>query len=615
MTLLPDTRSRLWAMLGNTPRLLGLVWEAAPRWVVANAIATLGDAIVPVARLYIMKLIVDRVLLMLSQERTSLVPLLGLVSLGFGLTVLRQIFQQTNTYVSRILNDEFALHANGKLLKQAIRLDLAHYESPKFYDTLNRAQKDGSQYPLRALQNINHLLGQTTKLFGLMMLLLRFNPIVLLLLLVTSLPGFWIGVRYSQRRFWMTRRQTPSRRLSEYLKQILIGQSYVKEVRQFSLGSYLWQQWHDIRTEFNRESHLLAKQQSLARLAISSLANLGFYGAYVLVLWQALQGAITIGDLTLYAGAFQQAQGTIRGLLQNIANLYEDNLYVSQYFEFLALEPKIVSDPIAKPFPRPMRKGLVCRNVTFTYPGATEPTLHQIDLTVRPGECVALVGTNGSGKTTLLKLIARFYDLDTGTISIDGIPLPAFDLSDLRQNIGVLFQDFARYALSAADNIGFGYLPERGNRDRLTSAAAAAGADRLLDSLAGGYDTILGKMFAGGVELSGGQWQKIGLARAFMSTAQVLMLDEPTAAVDAIAEHELFQRFRQLTRGKMTFLVSHRFSTVKMADRIVVLERGRITEMGCHDELMALNGTYAGMFRVQAENYQMERSTTTSQPH
>ena len=309
------------------------------------------------------------------------------------------------------------------------------------------------------------------------------------------------------------------------------------------------------------------------------------------------------GDLTLYAGAFQQAQGLIESILLSLATLYEYNLYVSQYFELLDIAPQVVSPRRPQPFPKPMQQGLRFQDVYFTYPGSEHPTLKGINLTVAPGECIALVGLNGSGKTTLLKLLTRLYDIDQGQIMIDGVPLQQFSLGSLRSQIGILFQDFARYALNVQDNIGFGNLPRRQELDLVTQAAKGAGATAVIDGLDDGYQTILGKMFSGGVDLSGGQWQKIGLARAFMSDAQILILDEPTAAVDAIAEHDLFQRFRQLTQGKMTFLVSHRFSTVRMADRIVVLEQGKITEVGTHAELMAHPGRYAEMFDLQAESY------------
>lgn len=592
------------SLLGNTPRLIHLVWDAAPGWLLLRIAITLGSALVPVVQLYISKLVVDQVVLILASDAPGFTPsLIMLVGVGFGLLLVQEVLSQLNRLVNRILNDQFLLHANVQLLQQAMRLDLAHYESSEFHDVLNRAQQSGSNYPVRVVELLARILGSGTRLAGLLTLLLRFSPSVMLLLLLSVLPTLWVGIRYSQRRFWMSRRQTPSRRLADYFYEVLTDPKYVKEVRLFNLGHHMVEQYRTIRQEFNQESRRLAQRQSLAQLSIELLGGVGFYGAYGLVLWQTIRGLVTLGDLTLYAGAFQQAQSLIESLLVSLATLYEYNLYVSQYFELLDIAPEVTSPPQPHPFPQPMTRGLQLRDVYFTYPGSEQPTLKGINLTVAPGECIALVGLNGSGKTTLLKLFTRLYDIDRGAIEIDDIPLQQFSLGDLRSQIGVLFQDFARYALDVQDNIGFGNLPQRDDMEQVTQAADGAGAVPVIEQLEEGYQTILGKMFAGGVDLSGGQWQKIGLARAFMSDAQILILDEPTAAVDAIAEHDLFQRFRHLTQGKMTFLVSHRFSTVRMADRIVVLEQGKITEVGTHDQLMAQPGRYAEMFELQAESY------------
>lgn len=588
------------------PRLIRLVWQASPVALMMNLALTLSSSLIPATQIYISKLIVDRVVALVGEGAAIaliLQSLTPLVVAGFGFLLLQAVLDQLGSYTTQIMSDRFLLFANTQLLQQATRLDLAHYESAEFHDLMERAQQSGSNYPMRVMQLLLQLLGQITRLLGLLALLLRFNPLVFVLLLLSALPTFWVSVRFSNRRFWMTRRQTPSRRLADYFGKILTEPTFVKEVRLFNLGSHLAGQYHDIREEFNQESKLLARRQGFAQVSLAIISAVGFYGAYALVLWQTVRGFVTIGDLTLYAGTFQQAQAATTGILNTTATLYEFNLYVSQYFEFLDLTPQVISPRQPKSFPEPIREGLVLQDVWFTYPGSNQPTLKRISLTVGPQECVALVGLNGSGKTTLLKLLTRLYDIDRGLIAIDDISLSAFNLKDLRRNIGVLFQDFARYALSAKDNIGFGNLPEREDDEQVIQAATDAGATAVIDGLDRGYETVLGKMFEGGVDLSGGQWQKIGLSRAFMSQAQILILDEPTAAVDAIAEHDLFERFRQLTQGKMTFLVSHRFSTVRMADRIVVLENGEIIETGTHEQLIANQGRYEEMFRLQAESY------------
>ncbi|KPQ35539.1 MAG: ATP-binding cassette, subfamily B, bacterial [Phormidesmis priestleyi Ana] len=588
------------------PRLIKLVWKATPIALLVSLGLTLVSALIPATQIYISKLIVDQVVALVGEGAAiSLIvqSLMPLVAAGFGFLLLQAVLTQLDGYTTQVMSDRFLLFANTQLLQQATRLDLAHYESSEFHDLMERAQQSGSTYPMRVLRLLLTLLGQVTRLVGLLALLLRFNPLVFVLLLLSALPTFWVSVRFSERRFWMTRRQTPSRRLADYFGNVLTEPKFVKEVRLFNLGDYMAKQYREIREEFNLESQQLARRQAIAQVTLEIISAVGFYGAYALVLWETVRGLVTIGDLTLYAGTFQQAQAATTGILTTVATLYEFNLYVSQYFEFIDLTPQVISPLRPQDFPSPIRQGLMLKDVYFTYPGSEQPTLKNISLIVGPQECIALVGLNGSGKTTLLKLLTRLYDIDRGLIAIDDIPLSAFQLSDLRRNIGVLFQDFARYALTAQDNIGFGNLPKREDRLQVQQAATDAGATGLIDRLDKGYATVLGKMFVGGVDLSGGQWQKIGLARAFMSQAQVLILDEPTAAVDAIAEHDLFERFRQLTQGKMTFLVSHRFSTVRMADRIVVLENGEIIETGTHEQLIEKQGRYEEMFRLQAESY------------
>ena len=597
--------TRLFEVLANTPRLLHLVWQAAPIPLLCSLSVTLAKSLLPVSELYVTKLVVDRVVSSIGQNPIDWQPLIFLVSLRSLLSLLSEAFGQLSTYLIRILRDRFSIYANSLLIQQAIGLDLSHYELPEFHDTLNRAQQSGSDYPVRIFGTLTNLLGQIVSFAGLLVLLLSFSPGIMLLLLIASAPVLWVGVKFSGRRFWLSRSQTQAGRMADYLQRVLTQNAFVKEIRLFRLGNHLLNQWREIRTKFNQQSENLARKYATVRGGAGILANVGFYAAYGWTIARTVRGAITIGDFTMYTGAFGQAQSTLQAILQSIAQTYEYNLYVSQYFEFLSLQPQVINPANPRPFPNPLRSGLVLRDVSFTYPGAEKPTLKNLNLTVKPGESIALVGVNGAGKTTLLKLLTRLYDIDSGEIAIDGIGITEFELQDVRRNIGIIFQDFARYNLSVRDNIGFGNLAQRENFDRIQQAASDGGATETISQLDAGYDTMLGKIFSGGTELSGGQWQKIGLARAFMTSAPILILDEPTAALDAIAEYELFQRFRQLTKDKMTFFVSHRFSTVLMADRIVVLENSQIVEVGSHEELMANEGLYAKMFRLQASSYDL----------
>jgi len=591
--------------LVNTPLLLRLVWQATPLYLLLSLALTGFKSLIPAMMLLINKAIVDLVIANWGNVNFVWQPLIVLVALRFGVSLLQAVLNQTNLYVGQIFNDRLMLHTKYVLLEKSTQLDLAHFESSEFYDTLSRAQNSGSNYPVRVIQTLTGLFGQGITLISLLGLLLQFNPAIIPLLIFTALPSFWTSIVYSGRRFWMTRAETESGRLSDYIQRVLTNPDFAKEVRLFNLGDHLLTKWKNIRTDFNGKSAAIASEYAKMRGLSGVLVNSGFYFAYGWTLVQAIAGNISVGDFTMYTGAFAQAQQIFPAILEGIAKIYESNLYVSQYFDFLALKPEVTDFVRPQSFPQPIKQGLSIKNVTFTYPGATQPTLGNINLEVHPGESIALVGLNGAGKTTLLKLLTRLYDVDSGLITIDGIPLQEIELSQLHTNIGVLNQDFARYQLSAKDNIGFGNLQERENQPRIEQAAMDSGADRVVANLKSGYQTRLGKMFKGGVDLSGGQWQKIGMARAFMTDAPILILDEPTAALDAIAEFELFEKFRALTAGKMTFFVSHRFSTVQLADRIVVLENSQIIEVGSHSYLMAQDGLYAEMFRLQASSYEI----------
>ena len=600
-----SSRRRPKDILVNVYLLLRLVWQATPIYLFLSLAVTGFQSVIPALMLLINKAIVDMVIANWGNADFIWRPLIILVVMRFGVSLLGAVLNQTNLYITQIFNDRLMLYTKYVLLEKSTQLDLAHFESPEFYDTLDRAQNSGSNYPVRVVQTLTNLFGQGVTLISLLGLLLRFNVAIVPLLFFTALPSFWTSVVYSGRRFWMTRMETESGRLSNYIQRVLTSPEFAKEVRLFNLGQHLLGQWSDIRNNFNSKSEAIASEYARMRGLSGVLVNSGFYIAYVWTLIKTIAGEISVGDFTMYTGAFSQAQQLLPSILENLARIYESNLYVSQYFEFLDLKPEVINSSRPQAFPQPIKRGLTFKNVTFTYPGATKPTLRNLNLHIDPGESIALVGINGAGKTTFLKLLTRLYDVDSGVITIDGIPLPEIKLSQLHTNIGVLNQDFARYQLSARDNIGFGNLKERENQLRIEQAASDSGADRVVETLSQGYQTRLGKMFKDGVDLSGGQWQKIGMARAFITDAPILILDEPTAALDAIAEYELFEKFRALTAGKMTFFVSHRFSTVQLADRIVVLQDSHIVEVGSHQELIVSDGLYAQMFRLQASSYNL----------
>ena len=498
------SRRRSQDILVNIPLLLRLVWQATPLYLLLSLVIKAFQSLIPALMLLVNKAIVDLVIANWGNANFVWRPLIVLVAMRFGVSLFQAILSQVNPYVSQIFSDRLNLYTKLVLLEKSTQLDLAHFESAEFYDTLERAQNSGSNYPVRVIQTLTNLFGQGVTLISLLGLLLQFNLAIVPLLFFTALPSFWTSITYSGRRFWMTRMETQSGRLSNYIQRVLTNPEFAKEVRLFNLGGHFLGQWRNIRTDFNGKSAKIAAEYARMRGTAGVLVSSGFYFAYGWTLVKAIAGQISVGDFTMYTGAFSQAQQVLPSILENIARIYESNLYVSQYFDFLNLKPLVNNSASPLAFPQPIKQGLSLRNVSFTYPGAAKPTLRNLNLEVKPGESIALVGLNGAGKTTLLKLITRLYDVNEGTINIDGISLAEIDLAQLRNNIGVLNQDFARYQLSAKDNIGFGNLKQRENQERIESAAINSGADRVVANLEAGYQTRLGKMFKGGVELSGG---------------------------------------------------------------------------------------------------------------
>ncbi|MEB3213874.1 MAG: ABC transporter ATP-binding protein [Leptolyngbyaceae bacterium] len=586
-----------------TPHVIRLVWRAAPLWLVGMGFLIVGSSLLPILLLYINKLIIDWLTNNIGNISTDWKLLIGLITLRFILAFGKILFNEIRPFISEILNNRLTLVVTQDLLQQAIRLDLKHYESSNFFTLLSRATQSGSSYPVRVLDYSINILGQTITLLGLVILLVQFNFIILILLLVSFIPILNTGVKFSKQKFKLNLKHTFEGRLASYFQGLLTQQQFAKEVRLFNLGHHFLTRWKETYRQYQKETEAMARHHVGGRFTISLIPTMSFYIAYSWLIFQTVQEQISLGDFVMYVSAFNQAQTLLTGYVQNISSIYDANLYISQYFEFLALKPSILSPVNAHDFPCHIQRGLQLSHVTFSYPDSHIPVLQDINFSVHPGESIAVVGINGSGKTTLVKLLTRLYDVDSGLITIDDIPISAFKLTDVRQNIAVLFQDFSQYKLSILENIGFGDIQNHADRDRIASAAHDAGISDFISELEDRYETKLGNLFPTGRELSGGQWQKIGLARAFMSRAQILILDEPTSAMDAIAEFDLYQRFRQLTQGKITFFISHRFSSVRLADRIMVLDNGRIAELGNHAQLLEKNGLYARMFSLQASGY------------
>ncbi|MBS1529790.1 MAG: ABC transporter ATP-binding protein [Bacteroidetes bacterium] len=590
--------------LRNLPAFFKLVWQSSPKMMLINVILRFLKASLPFLLLYIGKLIIDQVIHLSGGHGSfSQTYLWKLVAIEFALAILSDGLGRAITLMDSLLGDLFSNHTSVKIMEHAATLDLDQFEDAVFYDKLERAR----QQTLGRTILLSQVMGQVQDLITMGFLaagLMVFNAWLIVLLVIAILPAF-IGESYfNDQTYALTRSQTPQRRELDYLRYIGASDETAKEIKMFSLSGFIVQRFRLLSDKFYTDNKKIAISRSVWGTFFALLGSLGYYAAYVFIIARTVSGALTIGELTFLAGSFRQLRTLLEGILSRFTTVSQGAIFLSDFFEFFEIQPKIHNMRGARPFPNPIRQGFTFENVGFQYLNSDRWANRNLNFTLRPMEKLALVGENGAGKSTLVKLLARLYDPTEGRILLDGYDLKEYELTELRQHIGIIFQDFLRYQMTFSQNIAAGNIDEQGNGELIKASARQSLADELAQKLPGGYDQMLGKRFSEGVELSGGEWQKVAIARAYMRDAQLLILDEPTSALDARAEYQVFERFTELTRGKMAVLISHRFSTVRMADRIVVLDKGEIVEIGSHEELLANGGRYAELFRLQAMGYQ-----------
>jgi ATP-binding cassette subfamily B protein len=594
-------RERL-AALRNVPPVLGIVWQSGPAVVATGLIFRLFASLLPMALLWITKLIIDGIVRAVSAHQMVQPRFWWLVAAEFGLAVLGTILTRIIDYLDSLLADKYTRHISIRVMKHAAELDLLAYEDPVFYDRLERARVQATDR-LGMIQSIGRLVQQIATVVSLSVSIMLFSPWLMLLLVAGVIPAFLGESHFAFLGYAKNFRQTPIRRQLDYLRVLGGSREAAKELKLFGLNEFLTERFTRLSDDIYSENVALSRRRLVAGSFLSVIGTMGYYSAYVYVIWRTLAGALSIGTLTFLSGAILQASSNIQQIFSTVSGIADQALFLTDLLAFFEMQPTIRSKPHALAAPRPILRGFEFRDVSFRYPGSPRLILNRMNFLLQPGQRVALIGENGQGKTTVVKLITRLYDPSEGQILLDGIDLREYSLEDLYREIGVIFQDFMRYEMTARENIAVGRVEELDNLALLRTAARKSMADHVIGQLPLGYDQMLGRRFDGGLDLSGGEWQKVALARAYLHDAQLLILDEPTAALDARSEYEVFQRFAELTAGKMALFISHRFSTVRMADRIVVLDNGRIAEEGSHDQLARMGGRYAEMFELQAASY------------
>ncbi len=588
--------------LKNLPELFRLVWKSSPGKTTISFLLRIARSAMPVSLLYIGKLIIDQVV-QLNRHGGSQHQLWKLVIIEFALAILTDGLNRMINLVDNLLGDLFSNYTSMRIMRHAATLDLDQFEDSVFYDKLERARQQtvGRSVLLsQVMSQVQDFISMAFLLAG----LLAFNPWLILLLLISIIPSFLGESYFNSQNYALTRSQTPERRELDYLRYLGASDETAKEVKIFGLSDFIIGRFKTLSDKFYTDNATLAVKRSVWGTLLSILGSIGYYAAYAFIIYQTVTGRSSVGTLTFLAGSFRQLSSLMENTLNRFTAVSQGAIYLNDFLEFFEIKPKISIAEKPLPFPNPIQQGFTFENVGFQYHNSETWANRNLNFTLHPGEKLALVGENGAGKTTLVKLMARLYDPTEGRILLDGIDLKDYAIEELRLNIGIIFQDYLKYQMTLSQNIAIGHISEIDNQELIERAAAESLADSLAEKLPNRYDQWLGRRFKDGVELSGGEWQKVALARAYMKDAQVLILDEPTSALDARAEYEVFQRFTELTRGKSAVLISHRFSTARMADRILVLDKGTILESGTHEELLALDGRYSELFQLQAMGYQ-----------
>jgi ATP-binding cassette subfamily B protein len=587
-------------------RMLKLVWSVAPGWSAASVALAVLQGLLPLAAVWLMKLVVDGVTqgITSSDRGGAFRDVAVLIALAAVVGLLAAAMRSLASVVEEALSQTVSDHVTDVIHGQSVAVDLEYYEDSRYHDALFRAQQEAPHRPAGIVKDLTATGQALVTVVAMAGLLLTLHWVVGLIVLAAAIPAAAVRFYYSRRLYAWQRRRTEAERQSLYAHWLLTDVSHAKEIRLYGLGDRFRIRYRELRRRLRRELIGLSCWRSLAELGAGAAAVLAVFGAFAYVAWRAIEGEITVGLMVAYYQAFQTSLTSLQGVLRGVAGLYEHSLFLSYYDDFMTLEPHVLSpaEPVA--VPRPITQGVSFDHVCFHYPNTQRTALDDVCLTIRPGQVTAIVGPNGSGKTTLVKLLCRLYDPSAGTVSLDGVDLRRFDTLDLRRQMSVIFQDFAQYQLTARENIRLGNVELKETDPAIESAARAAGAHDVITGLRHGYDTNLGKWFEDGEELSVGEWQKLALARAFVRDAQLMVFDEPTSALDAQSEWDVFQHIKKLAQGRAVVLVSHRFSTVRMADQIHIFHEGRVAESGTHQELLAKGGRYAEMYEVQARAYQ-----------